>query len=145
MYGTTFRVGDKVMQIVNNYDRNVFNGDMGQISAVDETEKGLAVRIDDRQVFYQESELDELVLSYAVTIHKSQGSEYPCVVIPLHTQHYLMMQRNLLYTGITRGKKLVVLVGNRKALGMAVHRIGADQRLTSLSQRLVEAAHSRFA
>ena len=138
MLGTTFRVGDKVMQVVNNYDKNVFNGDMGIISAIDEIEKGLAVQMDDRQVFYQASELDELVLSYAVTIHKSQGSEYPCVVIPIHTQHYPMMQRNLLYTGITRGKKLVVLVGNRKALAIAVNRIGADDRMTSLTQRLIE-------
>lgn len=139
MFGTTFRVGDKVMQIVNNYDKNVFNGDMGIVSAIDELEKGLAVRVDDRQLLYQGGELDELVLSYAVTIHKSQGSEYPCVVIPLHTQHYPMMQRNLLYTGITRGRKLVVLVGNRKALAIAVKRVGADERLTSLGQRLLEA------
>jgi exodeoxyribonuclease V alpha subunit len=138
LLGTTFRLGDKVMQVVNNYDKNVFNGDMGIISAIDEIEKGLAVQIDDRQVFYQGAELDELVLSYAVTIHKSQGSEYPCVVIPFHTQHYPMMQRNLLYTGITRGKRLVVLVGNRKALAIAVKRIGADERLTSLDQRLLE-------
>jgi len=138
MLGTTFRLGDKVMQVVNNYDKNVFNGDMGIISAINEIEKGLTVQVDGRQVFYQGSELDELVLSYAVTIHKSQGSEYPCVVIPFHTQHYPMMQRNLLYTGITRGKKLVVLVGNRKALAIAVRRIGADERLTSLDQRLIE-------
>ena len=141
IFGTTFRVGDKVMQIVNNYDKNVFNGDIGIITAIDEVERGLAVRIDDRQVFYEGPELDELVLSYAVTIHKSQGSEYPCVVIPFHTQHYPMMQRNLLYTGITRGKKLVILVGNRKALAIAVKRVGADERLTSLSQRLAEAGH----
>ena len=139
MFGTTFRMGDKVMQVVNNYDKNVFNGDMGIISAVDEVEKGLVVQVDDRQVFYQGSELDELVLSYAVTIHKSQGSEYPCVVIPIHTQHYPMMQRNLLYTGITRGKRLVVLVGNRKALAIAVNRVGSDERITSLGQRLMEA------
>ena len=114
---------------------------MGIITAIDEIEKGLAVRIDDRQVFYQGNELDELVLSYAVTIHKSQGSEYPCVVIPVHTQHYPMMQRNLLYTGITRGKKLVILVGNRWALAIAVKRTGSDERLTSLSQRLIEAGN----
>ena len=141
IFGSTFRVGDKVMQILNNYDKNVFNGDMGIITAIDEIEKGLAVRIDDRQVFYQGNELDELVLSYAVTIHKSQGSEYPCVVIPVHTQHYPMMQRNLLYTGITRGKKLVILVGNRRALAIAVKRTGSDERLTSLSQRLIEAGN----
>jgi len=144
IFGTTFRIGDKVMQILNNYDKNVFNGDIGIITAIDEVEKGLAVRVDDRQVFYQGTELDELVLSYAVTIHKSQGSEYSCVVIPVHTQHYPMLQRNLLYTGITRGKKLVVLVGNRKALAIAVKRTGSDERMTSLSQRLVEAGNRIF-
>jgi len=141
VFGSTFRTGDKVMQILNNYDKNVFNGDIGIITAIDEVERGLAVRVDGRQVFYEGTELDERVLSYAVTIHKSQGSEYPCVVIPFHTQHYPMMQRNLLYTGITRGKKLVILVGNRKALAIAVKRTGADERLTTLSQRLAEAGH----
>ena len=119
-YGTTFSVGDKVMQIENNYDRDVFNGDIGLVTAFDEDEETLTVRFDDRLVEYPFDELDELVLCYASTIHKSQGSEYPVVVIPVTTQHYMMLKRNLIYTGVTRGKKMVVLVGQKRALGMAV-------------------------
>lgn len=119
-YGTTFSVGDKVMQIENNYDRDVFNGDIGLVTAFDEDEETLTVRFDDRLVDYPFDELDELVLCYASTIHKSQGSEYPIVVIPVTTQHYMMLKRNLIYTGVTRGKKMVVLVGQKRALGMAV-------------------------
>ncbi len=132
----TFREGDKVMQIRNNYDLDVFNGDIGRVSSVDPVEQQLIARFDDREVTYGTAELDELVLAYACSIHKSQGSEYPCVVMPLHTQHYVMLQRNLLYTGITRGRKLVTIVGSRKALAMAVKATGASRRFTGLHERL---------
>lgn len=135
-YGTVFRVGDKVMQVENNYDKDVFNGDIGRIVEVRDAEREVRVRFDDRAVVYTFQELDELVLSYAITIHKSQGSEYPCVVIPVHTQHYVMLQRNLLYTAVTRGRKLVVLVGSPKAVGIAVNRAGAGRRVTLLRERL---------
>ncbi len=130
------RVGDKVMQIRNNYDLDVFNGDIGRVLAVDPVEQQLVARFEGREVTYDASELDELVLSYACSIHKSQGSEYPCVVMPLHTQHYVMLQRNLLYTGLTRGRKLVIIVGSRKALAMAVKATGAARRYTTLEERL---------
>jgi exodeoxyribonuclease V alpha subunit len=135
-YGWTFRVGDKVLQTVNNYDKEVFNGDIGRITALDAVDQELTVDYDGRAVTYDFGELDELMLAYACTIHKSQGSEYPAVVIPLHTQHYMMLQRNLLYTGITRGKRLVVLVGSKKALAIAVRRADTGQRYTALVQRL---------
>lgn len=135
-YGTVFRTGDKVMQIENNYDKDVFNGDIGRILEVRDVERELRVRFDDRTVVYTFPELDELVLSYAITIHKSQGSEYPCVVIPIHTQHYVMLQRNLLYTAVTRGRKLVVLIGSPRAVGIAVNRAGAGRRVTLLRERL---------
>jgi exodeoxyribonuclease V alpha subunit len=115
-FGNRFSVGDKVMQIENNYDRDVFNGDIGFVTGIDRDEEELAVTFDGRVVTYPFNELDELVLCYATTIHKSQGSEYPVVVIPISTQHYMMLKRNLIYTGITRGKRLVVLVGQKKAL-----------------------------
>lgn len=131
-----FRVGDKVMQVRNNYELEVFNGDIGRVAAVDETERSLEVVIDGRSVTYDASTLDELVLAYACSIHKAQGSEYPCVVIPLHTQHYVMLQRNLLYTGITRGRRLVVVVGTRRALGIAVRNAKLDARWTMLGELL---------
>lgn len=132
----TFREGDKVMQIRNNYDLDVFNGDIGRVLSVNPVEQQLVARFDDREVTYDASELDELVLAYACSIHKSQGSEYPCVVLPLHTQHYVMLQRNLLYTGLTRGRKLVIIIGSRKALAMAVKATGAARRFTGLEERL---------
>lgn len=135
-FGTTFGVGDKVMQIENNYDRDVFNGDIGLVTKVDHDEGELTVDFDGRSVVYPFGELDELVLCYATTIHKSQGSEYPVVVIPLTTQHYMMLQRNLVYTGVTRGKKLVVLVGQKRALAIAVHAKQASVRNTGLRFRL---------
>src|SRR5205823_1686350 len=116
------RAGDKVMQTHNNYKKEVFNGDIGRIGEVDPVEREIRVYFDGKEVVYSFGELDELALAYALTIHKSQGSEYPAVVLALHTQHFLMLQRNLLYTGVTRGKKLVVVVGSRKALEMAVQR-----------------------
>jgi exodeoxyribonuclease V alpha subunit len=135
-YGWTFRVGDKVLQTVNNYQKDVFNGDIGRILTIDDKTQEMWVEFDGRKVPYEFGELDELALAYALTIHKSQGSEYPAVVIPLHEQHYLMLQRNLLYTGITRGKKLVTLVGSRRALALAVKRHDTVRRYTGLCRRL---------
>jgi exodeoxyribonuclease V alpha subunit len=137
-FGWNFRVGDKVMQTVNDYEKDVFNGDMGRIVGVDEVEQEVEVRYEGRGVTYDFNELDELQPSFAVTIHKSQGSEYPVVVVPIHTQHYMMLQRNLLYTAVTRGKKLVVLVGTRKAVALAVKRTESQKRITTLRARLVE-------
>ena len=119
-FGWTFCPGDKVMQVENDYDKDVYNGDLGTVSTIDMEEGELVADFDGRKVSYGFGELDELVLAYATTIHKSQGSEYPAVVIPLTTQHYPMLQRNLVYTGVTRGKRLVVLIGQRKALAIAV-------------------------
>jgi exodeoxyribonuclease V alpha subunit len=135
-FGWTFRIGDKVLQTVNNYDKDVFNGDIGRVAAIDTPEQELTVEYEGRRVVYDFGELDELSLAYALSIHKSQGSEYPAVIIPLHTQHYMLLQRNLLYTGITRGKKLVVLVGSRKALATAVGRRDTSLRYSGLCQRL---------
>lgn len=134
--GRLFRVGDKVMQIVNNYDKGVFNGDIGRIAAIDSVEQTLTVNLDGAPVLYDFLELDELVHAYAISVHKSQGSEYPCVVLPVHTQHYLMLQRNLLYTAVTRARRLVVLVGSRKAIAMAVKNDRSAERHTALDLRL---------
>lgn len=142
-FGWTFREGDRVMQTENDYDKDVFNGDIGRIEKVDSAEQEVVVRFDDRKVAYDFQELDELTPAYAVTVHKSQGSEYPCVVLPLHTQHYVMLQRNLLYTGITRGKKLVVMVGTEKAVALAVRNAEARRRNTTLRRRLREAFGAR--
>ncbi len=136
--GQTLRVGDKVMQVRNNYDLEVFNGDIGRVAAIDEEEHLVRVAMDNRQVVYDFGSLDELVLSYACTIHKSQGSEYPCVVIPLHTTHYLMLQRNLLYTAITRARRLAILVGEERALRIAVGNRRVKTRFTRLAERLRE-------
>jgi len=133
-----FRVGDRVMQIRNNYDKDVFNGDMGRITALDPVNQVLAVRVDDQDVAYELSELDELIHAYAVSVHKSQGSEYRAVVIPALTQHYMMLQRNLLYTAVTRAKELVVLVGMRQAIAMAVRNNKIVDRHTALDVRLRE-------
>jgi exodeoxyribonuclease V alpha subunit len=139
-FGWTFRQGDKVLQTVNNYKKEVFNGDIGTIARIDAVEQELTVDFDGRQAVYDFDELDELGLAYALTIHKSQGSEYPAVILPVHTQHYIMLQRNLLYTGITRGRKLVVLVGTTKALALAVSRQDTSRRFTALMRRVQEAA-----
>jgi exodeoxyribonuclease V alpha subunit len=138
-FGWTYGPGDKVMQVENNYDREVYNGDLGIVQQVDEEEAELVVAFDGRDVRYGFGELDELVLAYATTIHKSQGSEYPAVVIPLVTQHYMMLARNLLYTGVTRGKRLVVLVGQRKALAIAVRSQGSRRRWSKLRDHLTGA------
>ena len=135
-FGWTFCPGDKVMQVANDYERDVFNGDLGLITAIDAEEGTLSVSFEGRAVEYGFGELDELVLAYATTIHKAQGSEYPVVVIPLATQHYAMLARNLLYTGVTRGRRLVVLVGQRKALAMAVRNAGARRRWSKLREWL---------
>jgi exodeoxyribonuclease V alpha subunit len=136
-FDSAFRVGDKVMQMRNNYDREVFNGDIGRVVGIDTVDQTLAVEFDGRSVEYDFNDLDELQLSYSCSIHKSQGSEYPAVVIPVHTQHWIMLQRNLIYTGITRGRKLVVLVGSRYALQRAVNTAETQQRYTLLKWRLM--------
>ncbi len=135
-FGWDFGAGDKVIQTVNNYDKEVFNGDIGTICSIDMEESELLIEFDGRQVAYDFSELDELSLSYAASIHKSQGSEYPAVVVPLAMQHFTMLERNLLYTGVTRGKKLVVIIGQAKALAMAVKTKKSSRRVSALSQRL---------
>ena len=119
-FGVTFTIGDKVMQVQNNYDKEVFNGDIGFITRINAEEREAYIEFDNREVVYEFDELDEIALAYACTIHKSQGSEYPVVVIPVMMQHFMMLQRNLIYTGVTRGKKLVILVGQKKALSIAV-------------------------
>ena len=135
-FGWTFCPGDKVMQVENDYDKDVYNGDLGVVSQIDLEEGELSADFDGREIVYGFSELDELVLAYATTIHKSQGSEYPAVVIPLLTQHYPMLQRNLVYTGVTRGKRLVVLVGQRKALAIAVKGAKTRRRWSKLREWL---------
>ncbi len=144
-FGWHFRKGDRVMQVENNYDKEVFNGDIGRIVDVDEVEQEITVEFDGRKVLYEFGELDELVLAYAVTIHKSQGSEFPAVVMPLAMQQYLLLQRNLIYTGITRGRKLVVLIGQKRALAMAVRNDKTERRFSGLLHRLRQLAISRAA
>ena len=138
-FGWTYAPGDKVIQLVNNYDKEVFNGDIGRVTAIDEEEGLVQVEVDGRRVDYELGELDEIALAYATTVHKAQGSEYPAVVIPLAAQHYMLLERNLLYTAVTRGRRLVVLIAEPRALAMAVKRVGSNQRLTRLRERLVEA------
>jgi exodeoxyribonuclease V alpha subunit len=135
-FGYRFSVADKVMQIQNNYDKDVYNGDIGFVTHIDPDEQELTASFDEHVVTYGFGELDELVLCYATTIHKSQGSEYPVVVIPVSTQHYMMLKRNLIYTGITRGKRLVVLVGQKRALAMAVKGKQAERRWSKLAEWL---------
>ena len=132
-------LGDKVMQTSNNYDKGVFNGDSGLIKRIDHGRKKFFVEFDTQTVEYEFHEADQLTLAYAVTIHKSQGSEFPAVVIPLLNQHFIMLRRNLLYTGITRAKKLMVLVGSRKAISMAVRNTAAEPRFSLLKERLLQA------
>ncbi len=134
--GRVLRVGDKVMQTSNDYDKNVYNGDIGRVTAIDPVEQTVTVSIDGAPVVYDFAEADELMLAYAISVHKSQGSEYPCVVIPVVTQHYLMLQRNLIYTAITRAKKVAILVGTRKALAIAVNNDRVARRYTALDWRL---------
>jgi len=131
-----FRFGDKVMQIRNNYDKNVFNGDIGRVTALNRESREIKVDFDGRETAYDFNELDEVVPAYAISVHKSQGSEYPAVVIPLMTQHFMLLQRNLVYTAVTRGRRLVVLVGTRKALAIAVKNDKLGKRYTRLAMRL---------
>jgi exodeoxyribonuclease V alpha subunit len=135
-FGWTFAPGDKVMQIENDYDKDVYNGDVGTIDDVNADASEITVRFDGRSVTYGLGELDMLVPAYAATIHKSQGSEYPAVIIPVLTQHYPMLQRNLLYTGVTRDKRLVVLVGQTKAIAIAVRNVSGRQRWSKLKEWL---------
>ena len=135
-FGWTFAPGDKVMQIENDYDKEVYNGDIGYIDDVDNNAGEIVASFDGRSVTYGFGELDMLVPAYAATIHKSQGSEYPAVIIPVLTQHYAMLQRNLLYTGVTRGKRLVVLVGQKKAVAIAVRNVSGRRRWSKLAEWL---------
>jgi exodeoxyribonuclease V alpha subunit len=125
-----------VIQLVNNYDKEVFNGDIGRITAVDEEQELVMVEYDGRPVEYEFGELDEVALAYATSIHKSQGSEYPAVVIPLAMQHYTLLERNLIYTAVTRGKRLVVIIGQPRALAMAIKNRKSGRRVTRLAHRL---------
>jgi exodeoxyribonuclease V alpha subunit len=142
-FGWTFAPGDKVMQIENDYDKEVYNGDIGFVVGVEPEEGELTASFDGRSVTYGFGELDTLVPAYAASIHKSQGSEYPAVVIPVMTHHYAMLQRNLLYTGVTRGKRLVVLVGQKKAIAIAVRNVSGRQRWSKLGEWLGSDALSR--
>jgi exodeoxyribonuclease V alpha subunit len=132
-FGTTYAEGDKVIQMVNNYDKEVFNGDIGLISAVNEADDSLTVLYDGREVLYEFGELDEIALAYAITIHKSQGSEYPAVVIPLSMQHFTLLERNLIYTAVTRARKLVMIIGDPRALATAIGNKRSSERLTGLT------------
>ena len=135
-FGWIFAPGDKVMQIENDYDKEVYNGDIGFVADVEPGEGELTASFDGRSVTYGFGELDALVPAYAASIHKSQGSEYPAVVIPVMTQHYAMLQRNLLYTGVTRGKRLVILVGQKKAIAIAVRNVSGRRRWSKLQDWL---------
>jgi len=143
---TGFRTGDKVMQLRNNYDKEVYNGDIGRVLSIAREERALLVEFDGRILPYDFSDLDEISLAYAISIHKSQGSEYPAVIVPLLMQHYMLLQRNLIYTAITRGKSLVIILGQRKALEMAIHNDKTRKRYTLLKDRLVQSSgHERSA
>jgi len=133
----TYRINDKVMQIRNNYDKEVFNGDIGRISGIRSEDRQITISFDNRDIVYDFSGLDEIILAYAVSVHKSQGSEYPVVILPILTQHYILLQRNLIYTAVTRGRNLVVMVGSRKALAIGVNNNKTQQRFTRLRYRLI--------
>jgi len=139
-FGSRFQVRDKVIQTENYYKKEVFNGDIGAIEKIDPVEQELSIRFDDRLVTYDFGELDEVSLAYAVTIHKSQGSEFPAVVMPVAMQHYMLLQRNLIYTGITRAKQLLVVVGQKKALGLAVRNDQSRKRYSGLLGSLKESS-----
>ena len=135
-FGQRFQDGDRVMQIRNNYDNDVFNGDIGYICGHCERRKVLSVAYDDKTVEYLHDEIDELTLAYAMTIHKSQGSEFPVVIMPVYSGHYVMLERNLIYTGMTRAKQLLILLGDEKAIRMGVHKQSAQKRSTLLEQKI---------
>jgi len=128
----SYKVGDKVMQLKNNYDKDVYNGDIGQINSIDMEDQKLEISFSGRVVPYEFIELEDITLAYATTVHKSQGSEYPCVIMPITTAHYIMLQRNLLYTAVTRASKMMIIVGSKQALGMALGNKKAKKRNTSL-------------
>jgi exodeoxyribonuclease V alpha subunit len=134
--GRLLRVGDRVIQMVNNYDRQVFNGDVGTVVGLDQVDQEITVRFPDQEVVYDFSEADQLQLAYALSVHKSQGSEYPAVALVMTMSHYMMLQRNLLYTALTRAKKLCVIVGEKRAIGRAVKNGSAGKRFTMLAERL---------
>jgi exodeoxyribonuclease V alpha subunit len=129
-------VGDKVMQIKNNYDKMVFNGDIGRVADISPVDHQVVIDFEGLAIPYDFSELDEIVLAYAISVHKSQGSEYPAVVMPLLTQHYMLLQRNLIYTAVTRGRRLVVLIGTRKAMAIGINNNKTQKRFTRLKHRL---------
>ncbi len=137
-FGWSYSIGDKVMQIENNYEKEVYNGDIGFIHSINLPDNELTLVFDNKEVLYDFNELDEIVLAYATTIHKSQGSEYPVVIIPLMMQHYTMLRKNLVYTAITRGKKLVILVGQKKALAIAINHKGQQKRFSTLLKRMTD-------
>jgi exodeoxyribonuclease V alpha subunit len=137
--GSILRVDDKVMQLRNNYEKGVFNGDLGRIASIDREQSKIRVEFDDKVVEYEADEWDEISLAYATSVHKSQGSEYPVVVLPLHSSHYMMLYRSILYTAVTRGKKLVIVVGSRKALAMAIRNVRVERRNTGLREKLAAA------
>ena len=137
--GSMLCVGDKVMQLRNNYDKGIFNGDLGRIASIDKEQSKIRVEFDDKAVEYEAHEWDEISLAYATSVHKSQGSEYPVVVLPLHSSHYMMLYRSILYTAVTRGKKLVIVVGSRKALAMAIRNVRVEKRNTGLREKLAAA------
>ena len=134
--GMELRAGDRVIQMRNNYAQGVFNGDVGAVTGIDESARTVTVSYDERSVLYEAADLDQLSLAYACSIHKSQGSEFPAVVIVLHTQHYVLLKRALLYTAVTRARKLAVIVGSRRALAIAVKNVGTVERCTRLAERL---------
>ncbi|BAY66951.1 RecD/TraA family helicase (plasmid) [Calothrix brevissima NIES-22] len=136
--GTIFRTGDRIIQLTNDYQREVFNGDVGFISTIDTEEQEVIVQYQERDVIYDYADLNEIALAWSVSIHKSQGSEYPVVILPLYTQHYMMLTRNLLYTGLTRAKKLAIIIGSKKAIQMCVRSTKSQERYTRLQQRLVQ-------
>ena len=144
-FGRHFRRNDRVMQIRNNYDKDTFNGDIGLVMEIDEDDQKVAVEFDGRLINYSFNELDELMHAYACTIHKSQGSEYPAVILVIATQHFKLLQRNLLYTAVTRGRKLVCLVGSTRAVSMAIRNNEMRLRRTGLMQRLMAARAARQA
>jgi exodeoxyribonuclease V alpha subunit len=135
--GNTLRVGDRIIQLKNDYDKEVFNGDLGVVAEIDTTEQEVVIQFDGRDVTYDYADLNEVNLAYAVSIHKSQGSEYPVVILPLYLQHYIMLSRNLVYTGLTRAKKLAIVIGSHKAIAIAVKQKNERQRYTRLKERLI--------
>jgi len=132
----TFRVGDRVIQLKNDYKREVFNGDLGRVTAIDSVEQEVIIRFEGREVSYDYADLNEITLAWSITIHKSQGSEYPVVLFPIYMAHYVMLSRNLIYTGLTRAKKLAIVIGSNKAISMTIKQVNQQERYTRLKERL---------